>query len=219
MAHIAKWQILDRASAVRKKLLRAGFLPIPCIGKTINITDWPNIIATEADIDSWFTRYPDAMNTGLLTRTTPAIDLDVYDPDVAEELELMLFDMIGEGHTLTRFGQPPKRAVLFQTDTPFKKIRTPVFTSPGSNKENFVEVLGDGQQIIVFGVHPETGKDYSWHGGEPGDVTRADLPVLTEAMARDFIERATAVMDAAGWIRKADSKPQGNGHASTATDQ
>ena len=123
----------------------------------------------------------------------------------------MLFDMIGDGQTLVRFGQPPKRAVLFQTDTPFKKIRTPVFTSPGSNKENFVEVLGDGQQIIVFGTHPDTGKDYSWHGGEPGDVARADLPVLTEAMARDFIERATAVMDAAGWIRKADSKPQGNG--------
>jgi hypothetical protein len=133
MAHIARWQILDRATAVRKRLLRAGFLPIPCIGKTINITDWPNIVATEADIDSWFTRYPDAMNTGLLTRTTPAVDLDIYDPGVAEELELMLFDMIGEGHTLTRFGQPPKRAVLFQTDTPFKKIRTPVFTSPGSH--------------------------------------------------------------------------------------
>ena len=162
---------------MRKKLLRAGFLPIPCIGKTINITDWPNIIATEADIDGWFTRYPDAMNTGLLTRTTPAIDLDVYDTEVAEELELTLLDMIGEGQTLVRFGQPPKRAVLFQTDTPFKKIRTPVFTSPGSKKENFVEVLGDGQQIIVFGTHPETGKDYSWHGGEPGDVMRADLPV------------------------------------------
>ena len=218
MAHIAKWQILDRAIAVRKKLLRAGFLPIPCIGKAINIPDWPNIIATEVDIDSWFTRYPDALNTGLLTRTTPAIDLDVYDANVAEELEKILFDMIGEGHTLTRFGQPPKRAVLFQTDTPFKKIRTPVFTSPGSNKENFVEVLGDGQQIIVYGVHPETGKDYSWHGGEPGDIARADLPILTEAMARDFIARATAVMNAADWIRKADSKPQGNGsYAHTAT--
>ena len=94
------------------------------------------------------------MNTGLLTRTTPAIDLDIYDPAVAEELELILFDMIGDGQTLVRFGQPPKRAVLFQTDKPFKKIRTPVFTSPGSNKENFVEVLGDGQQIIVYGSPP-----------------------------------------------------------------
>ena len=223
MAYIAKWQILDRATAVRKKLVRTGFLPIPCIGKTINITDWPNIIATEADIDGWFTCYPDAMNTGLLTRTTPAVDLDIYDPAVAEELELILFDMIGDGQTLVRFGQPPKRAVLFQTDKPFKKIRTPVFTSPGSNKENFVEVLGDGQQIIVHGVHPETGKDYSWHGGEPGDVARADLPVLTEAMARDFVERATAVMDAAGWTNTTNIKSdniidrKNNGHVDEAS--
>jgi hypothetical protein len=219
MAHLAKWQILDRAVAVRKRLLHAGFLPIPCIGKTIKIENWPNIVATEADIDTWFSRYPDAINTGLLTRTTPAIDLDVYDSEVAEELEATLFDMIGEGRTLVRFGKPPKRAVLFRADTPFAKIRTPVFTSPGSNKENFVEVLGDGQQIIVHGIHPETGKDYSWHGGEPGDVTRADLPLLTEAMARAFIEKATAVMDAAGWVRrKEDCKPKTNGHAGAATN-
>ena len=232
MAHMAKWQILDRAVTVRKKLLRAGFRPIPCIGKTININDWPNIIATEADIDGWFTRYPDAMNTGLLTRTTPAVDLDVYDPNVAEELELTLFDMIGEGRTLVRFGQPPKRAVFFQTDTPFKKIRTPVFTAPGSRTENFVEVLCDGQQIIGFGTHPGTGKDYSWHGGQPGDIARADLPVLTEAMARNFIEKATAVMEAAGWNTSentthnksdhtyyeiANIKPKGNGHAGVAS--
>jgi putative DNA primase/helicase len=216
MAHIAKWQILDRAIAVRKRLLRAGFLPIPCIGKKIDVPGWPNIVATEADIDGWFARYPEALNTGLLTRNTPAIDLDVYDPDVAEELETTLFEMIGEdGRTMVRFGRPPKRAVLFRTDQPFKKIRTPVFTSP-DQKENFVEVLCDGQQIIVHGVHPETGKNYSWHGGEPGDVMRADLPLLTEDMARAFVERAAAVMDAAGWSWKADSKPKHNGHAAAA---
>ena len=218
MTHIAKWQILDRATAVRKRLLRAGFLPIPATGKRVFADNWPDIVATEAEIDSWFTRYPDALNTGLLTRTTPAIDLDVYDPDVAEELELTLFDMIGEGHTMVRFGQPPKRAILFRTDTPFKKIRTPVFTTPGSRSENFVEVLGDGQQIIVHGVHPETGKNYSWHGGEPGDVVRTDLPVLTETLAREFIEKATAVMDAAGWTRKSEIKPKSNGNAGAATD-
>src|SRR5262245_24478881 len=121
MARLAKWQILDRAVAVRKRLLRAGFFPIPCIGKTIKIENWPNIIASETDIDGWFSRYPDALNTGLLTRTTPAVDLDVYDSEVAEELEATLFDMIGEGRTLVRFGQSPKRAILFRTDTPFAK--------------------------------------------------------------------------------------------------
>jgi Protein of unknown function (DUF3987)/Bifunctional DNA primase/polymerase, N-terminal len=178
------------------------------------LDNWSDIVATEGEIDTWFSRYPDATNTGVLTRTTPAIDLDVYDPDVAAELETLLFDMIGT-RAAVRFGQPPKRAILFRTDKSFKKIVTPTFVSP-TQKANRVEVLGDGQQIIVHGIHPETGKAYSWHGGEPGDVTRANLPVLTEAMAHDFIERATAVMDAAGWIRKVD-KPQGNGQAAAGT--
>jgi len=199
---------------VRKRLLHAGFLPIPAIGKKILLDNWSDIVATEGEIDTWFSRYPDATNTGVLTRTTPAIDLDVYDPDVAAELETLLFDMIGT-RAAVRFGQPPKRAILFRTDKSFKKIVTPTFVSP-TQKANRVEVLGDGQQIIVHGIHPETGKAYSWHGGEPGDVTRANLPVLTEAMAHDFIERATAVMDAAGWIRKVD-KPQGNGQAAAGT--
>jgi hypothetical protein len=177
--------------------LRAGFLPIPATGKKILVDNWSDIVATEADIDGWFTRYPDAMNTGVLTRTTPAIDLDVYDPDVAAELETLLFGMIGT-RAAVRFGQPPKRAILFRTDKSFKKIVTPTFISP-TQKNNRVEVLGDGQQIIVHGTHPETGKAYTWHGGEPGNITRTELPELTETMARDFVERAAAVMEAAGW--------------------
>src|SRR4029453_12885655 len=123
MPHIAKWQILDQAVAVRKRLLRAGFLPIPATGKKILVDNWSDIIATEGEIDTWFSRYPDATNTGVLTRTTPAIDLDVYDPDVAAELETLLFDMIGT-RAAVRFGQPPKRAILFRTDKSFKKIVT-----------------------------------------------------------------------------------------------
>jgi len=178
------------------------------------IDNWSDIVATEADIDSWFSRYPDAMNTGVLTRTTPAVDLDVYDPDVAAELEALLFDMIGT-RTAVRFGRPPKRAVLFRADQPFGKLVTPTFTSPDQNK-NRVEVLAAGQQIIVHGTHPETGKDYSWYGGNPGDITRAELPELTETMARDFIERATAVMVAAGWIQQ-EIRPKGNGQAAAGT--
>ena len=213
---VASWQILDRATATRKRLLAAGFLPLPAKGKAIPVDGWTSLQATETDIDGWFNRYPDAPNTGVLTRTTPAVDLDVYDQDVAEQLEALLFDMIGT-RTMVRFGQPPKRAILFRTDTPFKKIVTPTFISP-CGKQNRVEVLGDGQQIIVHGIHPETGKAYSWYGGEPGDISRADLPELTEAMASEFIVRAAAVMQSAGWViqQGAQHKPRSNGHAGAA---
>ncbi len=113
--------------------------------------------------------------------------------------------MIG-ARGMVRFGQPPKRAILFRTETSFGKISTPVFTSP-TQQRNRVEVLCDGQQIVVLGTHPGTGKPYSWHGGEPGDVARADLPELTEATANEFVAKAAAVMRAQGWTDSIQQHP------------
>ena len=112
---------------------------------------------------------------------------------------------------MVRFGQPPKRAILFRTDVPFGKISTPVFTSPTQQRHR-VEVLCDGQQIVVLGTHPGTGKPYSWHGGEPGDLALADLPELTKAMARDFIAKAAAIMREQGWIEEKVRKTNGAHH-------
>ena len=140
-------------------------------------------------------RFGDATNTGILTRTTPAIDVDVSDLLVAEEIEEALWDLIGS-RGLVRFGQAPKRAVLFRAEPQFAKISTPIFTSP-NGVGHHVEVLGRGQQIVVAGIYPATGKPYSWHGGEPGEVARADLPELTQAMAQAFIDKAAGIMRAA----------------------
>jgi RecA-family ATPase len=206
----ASWQILDAATTARKRLLRAGFLPIPTTGKKPPIAGWTDLVATEDIIDSWFKLFPGALNTGVLTRTTPAVDIDVYDPDVADEIEALLWEMIGCRGSV-RFGQPPKRAALFRTEAPFAKIATPVFASPTQQRHR-VEVLCAGQQVVITGTHPDTGKPYSWHGGQPGDVARADLPELTQAVAAEFIARAAAIMRARGWteeLRKSNGAHHG----------
>lgn len=196
----AQWEILDAATAARKRLLHAGYLPTPTIGKSAVVKGWADIVADDAMIDSWFGLFPDALNTGIITRNTPAVDIDVYDPDIADEIEDLLWDMIG-ARGMVRFGQPPKRAALFRTGVPFGKMATPVFTSPTQQRHR-VEVLCDGQQIVVLGTHPGTNKPYSWHGGVPGDVTLADLPELTKAMAEQFITKAAALMREHGWIEE-----------------
>jgi RecA-family ATPase len=196
----ATWQIRDDATKQRKRLREAGYLPIPAVGKAPPISGWQNVVASDNDIDRWFNEYPEALNTGIITRTAPAVDIDVYDPDIADEIEELLWDMMGT-RALVRFGQPPKRAALFRTDVPFGKIATPVFTSPTKQRHR-VEVLCDGQQIVVLGTHPGTGKPYSWRGGEPGDVALADLPELTKAMAEQFITRAAVLMRERGWIEE-----------------
>ena len=163
---------------------------------------------TNTEIESWFSRYPNAKNTGVLTRTTPAVDIDVYDGEVADELEALLWELIGT-RGMVRFGHPPKRACLFRTDQPFGKRSTPDFISP-NQRHHHVEVLCDGQQLIVYGTHPDTGRDYSWYGGELDKIMRADLPELSQAVASEFIDKATALMREQGWIEHA-RKPNGNG--------
>jgi RecA-family ATPase len=213
---LAAWEIRDAATKQRKLLLRAGYLPIPVVGKKAAPEGWSEIIATDAMIESWDKLYPNATNTGLLTASTPAVDVDIYDAEVADEIEQALWDIVGT-RGMVRFGLPPKRAALFKTSTPFKKLATPPFISPGGQKLHKVEILASGQQLVVTGIHPGTGRSYSWHGGEPGDVRREDLPELTQAMAEAFIAKATAIMRAQGWIEKS-RKLNGAAHDADAGD-
>jgi hypothetical protein len=106
----------------------------------------------------------------------------------------MVFEVAGP--TLVRIGRWPKRALLYRTEEPFAKVATPWF---GTNR---VEVLGAGQQIVCFGVHPETGRPYEWRPHPP--VRRADLPVLTEVVARHIVAEAGRIMREAGWVATQD---------------
>ena len=73
---------------------------------------------------------------------------------------------------LVRTGQAPKRAILLRTDTPFKKVTGNIIT-PNGNTDEKIELLANGQQVVVFGAHPKTGKPYSWFWRRPKlDQTR-----------------------------------------------
>ena len=208
--HEPAWLRLDRATVYRKKLLAAGYLPIPVNGKTPPIQGWSDIQATDALIDRWADQYAIASNTGIITAYTPAIDIDVLDSAVADELHRMVEQMIGS--TAVRIGLAPKRALLFRTDTPFKKLDA-TYTSP-DGRTHRVEILGWGQQIVVHGIHPTTQEPYTWHGGEPGPELKRDaLPLLTEEKAKEFIAAAAQCMCARGWTPKTKLNGSGNGHA------
>ena len=189
------WMLLDRATAYRKRLLAAGYLPIPVNGKAPPIAGWQDIEATKVQIDGWAGEYTDATNTGILTRTIPAIDIDVLDAAVADELQEIAERMIGA--SAVRTGQAPKRAMLFRVDEPFDKISTPVFVST-DGRTHKVEILCRGQQIVVHGKHPNTHAPYTWRGGEPGpELTRDALPLLNVEKANEFITAAATVHERA----------------------
>jgi hypothetical protein len=118
------------------------------------------------------------------------------------------------GLVLVRIGRPPKRAIPFRTDEPFRKIQVILIAPNG--KEEKVEFLGDGQQVVVAGMHPDIGQPYWWHGGELWQTARDELPYIREAEAHALVDEIVAMFcHDFGYRRAAErpkKKPQGNGH-------
>ena len=109
-----------------------------------------------------------------------------------------------------RTGKAPKRAIPFRTDKPFGKIIATVVAPNGRTEK--IEFLGDGQQVVVFGIHPETKQPYDWHGGEPGQIAREDPPHIGEAEARQLVDTAVDLLvNEFGYCRAAE-RPKEKDH-------
>ena len=187
----------------RMSLKAAGFSPVPVAGKRPVLNDWQ----TKADVDaaevaSWDTRFPGCNNTGILNARTPALDIDIMQQDAAEAVSELVEELYGDkGKLLTRFGLSPKRAILFRTDQPFSKKRVVFIAADGSIHK--IEFLGRGQQIVVDGMHPDTRKPYSWHGGyAPGIIPWTDLPLIDEEEATTLLNLITEMLAEKFWFQE-----------------
>jgi putative DNA primase/helicase len=172
---------------LRHRLLEAGFLPLPLHGKVPAFREWQkHTRTTRGDIDIWDAKYPLARNTGILTAYTPPLDIDILNPAAAQAVEDLVRERFEErGYILVRFGLAPKRAILFRTNEPFGKITASLIAPDGTDQK--LELLADGQQIVVAGIHPDSKKPYTWHGGEPGQINREDLPYISEEEAQALV--------------------------------
>jgi hypothetical protein len=201
---------MDAICERRVNYIKAGYEVIPCIGKTPVLDNWPTASIDTDTAASWSTIYPYAANTGVRTRHTPAIDIDIYDDIMATQIESALRACFPQQELLLRIGQRPKRLVPFRCEVPFNKI-TLKFKAPDGNAGHKIEVLGDGQQFIADGVHPDTGNAYTWPAGDLLSIPREKLPLLNEAMARQIIAQAKEIMTAGGWteVHKGNGKSNG----------
>ena len=182
-------------TARRLKLLANGYAPLPIEGKRPPLKDWQTKTETNAaEIKLWEKVYPQATNTGILTQLTPTLDIDITNPEPAEAVEALVRERFEErGFVLIRTGQAPKRAILLKTNTPFKKI-TGIVIAPNGDTDQKIELLADGQQVVVFGTHPKTGKPYSWFGGDPTSIKHEELPYVNEDEAKQFVADAVALL-------------------------
>jgi Bifunctional DNA primase/polymerase, N-terminal len=180
---------------VRLHLLKGGYCPLPLNGKIPALKAWQKRQeTTREEIAFWSRTHPAAQNTGVLTRLTPTLDIDILDPDAAKAIEDLARDRFGErGVVIARFGNRPKRAIPFRTTTPFVKIAVTFVAADGAPGEK-IEFLGDGQQVVVDGVHPDTGRPYEWFDGSLLETRRDDLPLIDAAEAQAFLDDSAGLL-------------------------
>jgi hypothetical protein len=192
---------------VRAALLRQGYSPLPLNGKAPTLKGWQQKFETNAaEIDLWRTAWPNAGNTGILCRFTPCLDIDILNADAAAAVEALVRERFEEaGDVLTRIGKPPKRAIPFRTQEPFAKITVPLIAPNGDTAQK-LEFLGDGQQVVVDGIHPDTSKPYAWFGKSMLDVPHDELPCISAAEAQQLIDDAAELLVAEHGYKRADRR-------------
>jgi hypothetical protein len=190
---------------VRLRLHANGYAPLPAAGKKILLKGWQATNITPEVIASWKCgNHQSHRNTGIRTKRTPAFDIDITNQAAAEAVEELVHERFGgQGKPLVRIGKAPKRAVLFRTDNPFTKIARSLKAPDGGSAQK-LEFLGDGQQVVAHGMHPDTKQPYAWCGGTPWEVQASALPLITEAEARALLDDAAALLVARFGYRHAN---------------
>jgi hypothetical protein len=196
---------------LRHALRAAGFNPLPLVGKRPVLRDWQKRTeASAGDIDLWERLYPEAKNSGCLTAHMPSLDIDILDEAAVRAVEDFVTERFEErGFVLVRIGKSPKAAIPFRTNEPFGKIAITLVAANGI--EGKLEFLAAGQQIVVAGLHPDTGQPYRWSGGEPGGIKLEDLPYIGEIEARDLVGDLVALLARDFGYRARPSAKAGNG--------
>ncbi|MDB2528576.1 bifunctional DNA primase/polymerase [Alphaproteobacteria bacterium] len=160
------------------KLLKNGYEAIPIIPGTKRppLDKWTDIdFLDPSEVSDFVVKYP-KYGVGVKTGELVAIDLDIPDYDLADEFEDVCFSCLG--HAPIRFGKTPKRTLFYRLASgQLIKQMTPSYQADG--KKYQVEMLGAGQQSVVFGIHPDTQAPYYWVDDSLLDIPLNELTVVT----------------------------------------
>lgn len=170
-------------------LVANGFTPIPLVDgqKSPNIRGWQH--TRREDVPGLIESHGNTRSTGVLLGVPDAsgyslvaIDYDIYDADLAEDLRQ---DSTVQRGGPIRIGQAPKFLQLLRTRDPrlLRKWQSPEHIDDAGRK-NRIEILTRGQQCVVEGIHPATGQPYRWQNQDgtpapgPFGMSMTDLPEI-----------------------------------------
>jgi hypothetical protein len=189
------------------QLVALGYsiIPLPPGTKGPRKPGWQKITATPELVDAWLANGSADDGIGVLAAHTPAIDVDIMDAQVAEEVRRLLERHFGPV-LHTRIGMAPKFLVPFRCATPFKKLSSHYYTDTITDTDHHVEILAEGQQWVAYHEHPDTHQPYTWPRGDLLDLPYAELPILSESAAAAFVAGfeaiASRLVNAGQWEKK-----------------
>lgn len=183
-----------------ERLIDNGYtiVPIQPGKKAPGFDGWQNARATKEQVREWLSHGHRQSGLGILTKNTPAIDLDIRDEDLSNMFAERAKELIGD--MPVRVGSAPKALLLARTDSPFRKMRSGKWQDPEWCEMHQIEILGDGQQFVAFAIHPDTGKPYVWTEDEsPLNVRAADLPTVSVEQLQELLDEFDAECKARGF--------------------
>ena len=195
--------MIARFGAIGPTLHRGGWdiIPIRAKSKSPEIKGWQHGITLDQAEALAANGYASG-SVGLLAKQFPAVDIDVLDQTCANTIELAALSILGAAPI--RYGTAPKRLLVYHTDQPFKKIKV-FLTAPDGRtkgpdgKEFAIEFLGDGQQFLIYGEHPD-GFEYRWPDNDgPLDNEVWQLTTIGKEDILRFIDELPQWLPA-GWV-------------------
>ena len=180
--------------ALRGKLWENGFRPISVYspgavewtgkpidnaGKRPNCKNWHE--AAKASVPDACTAKPslDALNTGILCDGLVALDLDIDDPALAQQVMSAAFQYLGNAPM--RIRSDSARVLMLYRAAEGEPLKRSIDGTGGK-----VEALGCGQQFVAFGQHP-SGAAYAWPQGSPAEFHRDSLTAITQNSLQAFL--------------------------------
>lgn len=184
--------------------------------------DWAAHTTTDKDLRRW------AMcNGGVGLRTGHdgyiAVDIDVTDPLLADVARMAIEESLGK--TAVRIGRAPKCLLLYRmaggADAAAGLGRRVSVVADGTT--HLVEVLSAGQQFVIGGIHPATGRPYVWNVdlGADGAELGADPCPAGVGIVHDPLDVDVAIQWALDGLAAFGAEPGaiGGGGASGARDR
>jgi hypothetical protein len=180
---------LAAITTLRAEVWGAGYRPIAILGpdhpdpvragKSPAGKEWTERARQDPPEAVRFAAVSRLPNTGILADGLRAIDIDIDDPTLANQIRALALDMLGD--TIVRTRSNSGRCLL--------PYRAAANTSPQkrvlAGKLGKVEVLGHGQQFVAFGIHP-SGAELRWVPVSPAQMPRDGIPEVTEDQISEF---------------------------------